>query len=181
MAVVNLPYTYVVKGKYWRFRRGGLNAPLPGKPGEPAFHAAYSSLIARTEVKPDEVDPGTWTWLIKRYRSSAEFKALRGPTQTDYERTLDLLDDVLGPEPYRYTTRTLIKALRDKHAATPRKAHKIKQMVSRLYSWAEENELVPEDFNPAAKIKRLKTRSQTITPWSEYEISLFLAKAPEHV
>ena len=31
-------------------------------------------------------------------------------------------------------------------AETPRKAHKVKQMVSRLYSWADENDLVAEGF-----------------------------------
>jgi hypothetical protein len=31
-------------------------------------------------------------------------------------------------------------------------------MASRLYSWADEGELVPEGFNPAAGVKRLKRK-----------------------
>jgi hypothetical protein len=54
----------------------------------------------------------------------------------------------LGAQPFRYTTKAMLKAVRDDHAATPRKAHKLKQMVSRLYSWAEEESLVPDGFNP---------------------------------
>ncbi|WP_267396205.1 tyrosine-type recombinase/integrase [Sphingomonas sp. GC_Shp_1] len=178
--MASLPYTYVVKGKYWRFRRGDLNVPLPGQPGDVEFHAKYSSLL-NLGGQTTELDRGSVAWLIKRYRASAEFKALREPTQLDYGRTLDLLETELGEEPYRYISRTIIKTLRDEHAGTPRKAHKIKQMVSRLYTWAGEDDLVPEGFNPAEKIKKLKTRAKTITPWSEHEIAMFMAAAPEHV
>ena len=180
MVVTSLPFTYVVKGRYWRFRRGDLNVSLPGAPGDAAFHAAYSTHLERAEAVVAEPARTSFTWLIKRYRVSEEFKALRDPTQLDYGKTLDLIERELGDEPFRYTTRTMIKAVRDDHAATPRKAHKIKQMVSRLYSWADENDLVPEGFNPTEKLKRLKTRTRHITPWSEPEITMFLAAAAEH-
>jgi integrase len=71
----------------------------------------------------------------------------------------------------------MIKRVRDDHSATPRKAHKLRQMLSRLYSWANEEGLV-DGYNPAAKIKRLKVRQKAITPWSEDEIARFLAAAP---
>ena len=177
MAVANLPYTYVVKGRYWRFRRGTFNVPLPGQPGESRYHEAYSAFLAQSERKTEEPDRASFAWLIKRYKASAEFKALRGPTQLDYERTLDLIDEELGDQPYKFTTRAMIKAVRDDHAGTPRKAHKIKQMISRLYSWADENDLVPEGLNPTEKLKKLKHRAKAITPWSEHEITLVLGKA----
>jgi integrase len=172
-----LPFTYIVKGRYWRFRRGDLKASLPHAPGHPEFHKRYGELVALSEEKPAEKDQGTWGALIVRYRASAEFAALRAPTQLDYGKTLDLLERELGDEPFLHTTRAMIKAVRDDHVKTPRKAHKIKQMASRLYSWADENDLVPADFNPA-KMKRLKTRSKSIVPWSEEEIALFLAHCP---
>jgi integrase len=178
----NLPFTYVIrkKGKeYWRFRRGALKAAIPGKPGDPAFHRRYAELKAMADAKPAEVDRQSFRWLIAQYRSSAEFRALAAPTQQDYDRTLDLLLEEIGAEPYRYTTRAMIKAVRDDHAGKARKAHKIKQMVSRLYSWADENDLVDEGFNPAAKIKRLKKRAVPIMPWSEEEIRLFMAHCPD--
>lgn len=179
MPRANLPYTYVVKGKFWRFRRGELKAPIPGQPGDAEFHDAYARLKALSEAKPGEVSRQSFRWLIQRYRASAEFRALAPSTQLDYGKTLDLVDVELGDQPFRLTTRTMIKAVRDDHASQARKAHKIKQMVSRLYSWADENDLVPEGFNPAAKIKRLKKRAKPITPWSEEEITLFLANCPD--
>jgi integrase len=174
-----LPYTFVVKGRYWRFRRGQLKAALPGKPGDSAFHARYAELMALAERKPVEQDRNTFAWLIGRYRKSEEFKALRPSTQTDYDKTLTLIEAELGGEPFALTTRAMIKAVRDDHAVKARKAHKVKQMVSRLYSWADEADLVPPGFNPAQGIKRLKKRAKPITPWSEEEIALFLAHCPD--
>lgn len=184
MVVANLPYTFVIrKGEreYWRFRRGKLTGSLPGRPGDPTFHARYGELLALSEARPTEPGRGTMSALIAAYKASAEFNALRPPTQLDYGKTLDLIKAELGDEPFALITPKMVKTVRDDYAATPRKAHKIKQMVSRLYSWAAEETEVPQGFNPAAAIKRLKVRSQPIVPWSEEEIKLFLAHAPGHL
>lgn len=177
MAVAKLPYTYVVKGIYWRFRRGGVNCPLPGQPGEAAFHAAYAEKMAAAERRPPAIDKQSFRWLIKQYRTSVEFRALADPTQLDYGKTLDLLEaDDLADQPFRYITRAMVKAVRDDYAAHPRKAHKIKQMVSAIYGWADQAAHVPEKFNPAAGLKKLKTKGgeQEIVVWSDHEIALFL-------
>jgi integrase len=177
MTETRLPFTYIVKGRYWRFRRGDLKAPLPGQPSDAAFHRRYGELVALSEGSPPEKDRETFAWLIAKYRASAEFAALREATRSDYDKTLTLLERELGAEPFLHTTRPMIKAVRDDYAVTPRKAHKIKQMASRLYSWADENDLVPAEFNPA-KMKRLKARSKSIVAWSEEEIALFLRNCP---
>lgn len=182
MPVANLPYTYVVKGKYWRFRKGPLHTALPGAPGDAAFHDKYSELLRLADSRPEKPADGTLSALIDKYKASAEFAALRPRTRDDYEQTLDLIRaDDLGSQPYRLITQAMVKAVRDEYAATPRKAHKIKQMVSRLYSWAAEESLVRNGHNPAAGFKRLKVRQKTITPWSDYEIALFRSKAPKHM
>jgi|SRR5690349_21363157 len=182
MPVANLPFTYVVKGRYWRFRKGKLHTALPGAPGDAAFHEKYSELLRLANAEPEKPAETSLAALIIKYKASAEFAALRPRTRDDYEQTLDLIKaDDLGAQPYRLITQAMVKAVRDEHAATPRKAHKIKQMVSRLYSWAAEESLVRAGHNPAAGFKRLKVRQKTITPWSDYEIALFHSAAPKHM
>jgi integrase len=176
--VPDIPFTFVVKGRYWQFRRGHVRAPLPGKPGQAEFHARYAELKALSEQKVVEVDRGTWAWFIGKYRASEEFKALKPATRLDYDKTLDLLEKELGDQPFALTTRPMIKLVRDSHSSTPRKAHKIKQMASRLYSWADESDLIPPGYNPA-KMKRLKIGQKAIVPWSEEEIALFLSHCPD--
>lgn len=172
-------FTYVVKGLYWRFRRGDLKAPLPGKPGDAAFWKRYAELVALSEHREPEPDTERLSWLIGEYRKSAELGALRPLTRLDYEKVLTIVEAELGDQPFRFITGKMVKAVRDDLAkTTPRKAHKVKQLVSLLYSWASENNHVPLGFNPAASFKRLKGRSKPITPWSEHEIRAALGTAP---
>lgn len=155
---------------------------LPGTPDTAEWHAKYAELLALVQSgRKEGPDSTTFAWLIAEYLRSAEFAGLREPTRIDYERTLKLIVDELGDQPFALTTRRMIKAVRDSYSDHPRKADKIRQMTSRLYSWADQAELVPEGFNPVEKLKKLPHRSTPITPWSDEEIELFLAHAPEHV
>ncbi|WP_267380538.1 MULTISPECIES: tyrosine-type recombinase/integrase [unclassified Sphingomonas] len=176
-----LKYTYRVKGTYWRFRRAELDVALPGSPGDAQFHARYAELLALANAKPKAAPSRTsWAWLVGQYLTSAEFRALASETRDDYERTCDLIVVELGDQPFALTTRRMIKAVRDAYSDTPRKADKIRQMTSRLYSWADESELVPEGFNPVKGLKKLKHKVNPYVPWSDEEIELFLDKAPAH-
>lgn len=173
-----IPFTYTVKGRYWRFRRGNLKAALPGKPGDASFHAEYARLVALSEQRLADQDSQSLAWLTEQYRASAEFAALRPSTRLDYDRTLRLIASEMGDQPFALTTPKMVKAVRDAYAATARTAHKFKQMMSRLYTWAAEEGLVAHGLNPAAPIRRLKVHAKPIEVWSEDEIARFLRGAP---
>lgn len=180
--MAEMRFTYLSKGRYWRFRRGKMDCPLPGSPGDPAFHVRYAELLALSEAKAEAPAADSFSSLIARYRKSPEFRSLSDSTQLDYDRTLDLIREEMGSEPFRHTTRAMIKAVQSDYAATPRKAHKIKQMISSLYAWADEYELVKPGFNPAKDIKRPKTKGgvNEIVVWSDFEIAAYIKAAPEH-
>lgn len=183
MARTTLKYTYLAKRKYWRFRHPAVgDVPLPGTPVDAEFHERYSQLLAQAK-RENSKGPSrqTFAWLVAQYRKSVEFRALRPTTQGDYETTLAVIVKELGDQPFKLTTRKMIKAVRDDYATQPRKAHKIKQMVSRLYSWADEGELVPEGFNPTAGLKKIKYREEPHVAWSEEEIDHFIKNAPEYI
>jgi integrase len=187
-------YTYLAKGRYWRFRHpltGDVALPIAkgvlvfDQPKQAPWLARYAELLAAVErrqnVKP--VSTKSFAWLIEQYRGSAEFAALADETQRSYNSTLNLLKVELGDVQFALATKAMLKAVRDDHQATTRKAHKIKQMLSRLYSWAEEEGYVAEGFNPASSIKRLKRKGgdREIVVWSDEEIALFLKTCPAHV
>ncbi|GGB14759.1 hypothetical protein GCM10011380_00200 [Sphingomonas metalli] len=188
-----LRFTYLSKGAYWRFRHKLTgDVPLPHEKGlhwskqpeRAAFMQRYAELLAVVEAK--KVAPpsrSTFAWLIAEYQRSPEFRNLADSTQTDYARTLGLLKDELGQVRFALASRAILKAVRDDHATTTRKAHKIKQMLSRLYSWADEAGHVPEGFNPAKGIKKIKRKggAREIVVWSDAEIAAFLKGAPEHL
>jgi len=178
----DLPYTYIAKKRYWRFRHPVTgDCALPGVPGEAKFNTKYGELLEMVErkSKAPPVDKRSFRYLIARYRASAEFNALADATQVDYERTLAVIAEELGDEPYRLTTHLMIKAVRDSYADTARKAHKIKQMVSCLYTWGGQNGLCKPDFNPAATVKRLKRKGgeREYPVWSMAEFDIFMGAA----
>jgi integrase len=185
MTKETLPYTFSVKGgRHWYFRSKQTGViPLRGQPGTADFHRAYAAALKMREGKLAARRPdGSFAWLVDAYLKSAEYRALADATQSDYAKTLALIEEEMGEEPYRYTTKAMLKVVRDDYADTPRKAHKIKQMVSRLYSWADENSLVPEGFNPAASLKRLKRKGgdKEYVPWSDPEIDWYMGAAAMH-
>jgi integrase len=180
VVATDLKYTYIAKGKYWRFRHPTTgDCKLPGTPGDPAFHAKYAELVARVEKQEAPVSRSSMTWLVEQYRKSAEHRALADSTQLDYSKTLDLIVGEMGGEPFALITPAMVKAVRDDYAEKPRKAHKIKQMVSALYSWAAQEGHVRLGVNPAAPIKRLRTKGgpKEYVCWSEFEFELFMAGA----
>ena len=194
MAGTELRYTYIAKRAYWRFRHKltgdvalpharGIHVSL--QPQQAEFITRYAELLSAVErraaVAP--LSRASFAWLVREYRRSAEFNELADSTQLDYGRTLDLIVAELGDVRFAVATRNILKAVRDGHAETVRKAHKIKQMLSRLYSWADENDHVPAGFNPAKSIKRLKRKGgdREIVVWSDAEVEMFLAVAPPHI
>lgn len=189
MPPADIPFTYCSRKKlktgwkdYWRFRHPNYGeSKLPGTPGDKAFHQRYVELLTAAERADPAPAPNSFEWLVNRYLASAEYKALRPSTQGDYSDTCDLLKsiDALKSLPYRLIDRTVIKTIRDSYADTPRKAHKIKQVVSRLYGWADEEGLVADGYNPAKGIKRLKVRPKPIEPWLDDEIARYLSEATE--
>lgn len=180
MVKTDLKYTYIAKGRYWRFRHPKTgDCALPGAPGDAAFHEKYGQLVAAVQAAPKAAVKTSFDYLIDRYLKSAEYRALSDATQLDYGKTCAILKDKLGKWPFALTTRNMIKAVRDHFADTPRKAHKIKQMVSCLYSWADDNDLVPAGFNPAKDLKKLKRKggAREYTVWSEAEFQTFMDEA----
>lgn len=193
MGNADLPYTYrnskkLAGGKwrdYWRFRRNGVDTPLPGAPGDKAFHTRYSELIAQAEQREEadaakKADRHSFQWLCDSYLDSTEFKSLSEKTQDDYRKTIeDRLVPALGPERFDCINRASIKLIRDavlKEGLSARSANKVKQVASLLYTWADDEELLPEDFiNPGMKLKKVKGKSKPITIWSPEEIAHYLA------
>lgn len=191
--VHKLPYTYRSRKKvsgrvkdYWRFRREPVgDCPLPGNPlhDVPAMRA-YADFMERCDrmlAQDRDAHRHSFEWLAKAYLAGAEFAALSEKTQVDYQRTIDdHLIPWLGPERFDCINRAAVKTVRD-HVAkdrAPRTANKVQQVASLIYSWADQEDLLPDGFrNPCENLRKLKGRARTIEIWSDEEIALFLAGA----
>lgn len=186
MVRAEIPYTFVVRRKlangkfkdYWRFRYRDTNCALPGEPGDPEFHARYGELLAREgRIAEAHVEPEAHTvdWLLNAYFASPEFEVLADSSKKDYLETAERIRRAIGHERFDTITKQVVITLRNLHKDKPRTAHKIKQLLSRVYSWGEDQTIVAENFNPAAGVKKIKAKVKHIEVWSQEEIDLFLA------
>jgi hypothetical protein len=59
----------------------------------------------------------------------------------------------------------------------------VRAMASIIYGFAQQCDLVPDGFNPAAGLKKLKRKGgvREYVPWSDQEVAWVLAAAPLHV
>lgn len=184
-AMDRIKYVRMIAGRYAYFRTPETgDIRLRGEPGTAEFFKHYGELLMVVEGRRSSPadDQVSLAWLVESYLRSAEFAALADSTQLDYARTCALIKAELGPEPYRFITRAMVKAVRDDFAGQPRKAHKIRQMVSCLYAWADGADLVPEGCNPAGGLKRLRRKggNRHYVPWSDQEIDWSIAAAEPH-
>jgi integrase len=172
-------YTYVAKGKYWRFRHPETGEiGLPGKPGSIEFETKYAELVARIQPKDRRrVDCDSFNWLLDTYFASESYRTLTENTRYDYAILGNAVREHLGDQSFRLTTKRMIMTVRDSFAGTPYQAEKLKRFISRLYTFAAEAEIVDVDTNPASGIRSLKWRKHGFEPWSDEEIDLLLKHA----
>jgi len=172
-------YTYVVKGKYWRFRYKGDNFALPGKPGEPKFEDKYDEFVALV-VKPvtlaSRPGRGTFDWVMAKFFADAEFRALATRTQSNYHAFGKHVSKYLGDCMMGITTVEMLGEVRN--AMTLGYADVLRRFVSRLYVFASDRGYVLAGLNPARCLRSIKRKSKKgHEPWSIEEINLMLKHA----
>lgn len=115
--------------------------------------------------------------LLLDYQSSAEFAQLRESTQAYYGRTISELAKIVGDFPYNKLDRKGVLRLRDLYAETPRKADTIVGLLSVVFSWAMDRELVTA--NPCIGVKALRPPSKRpgYRAWEPEEIIKFTEHA----
>lgn len=171
-------YTYMAKKRYWRFRYKGFEAPLPGSPGDPDFEAKYGQLLASV-VRPAPVAPnpvlGTFDFVLRRFYSDVEFRALSPRTQANYHQFGKTVSRLLGECPMQTTTVEMIAAVRN--GVSIGTAEVMRRFISRLYVFASDRKYITQGLNVAACLRPIKRKTAGHEPWSDDEIALMFRHA----
>ena len=193
---MDLPYvdTIPARGRtYYYYRRGKLRQRIRGNPDEPGFleayaaiHAAAQAADAKAAASEPGVAPGSMAALIRAYRTSPEWRALKPATHSDYEKALGPLEARYGHLAIATMPRAFVFGLRDAYATkpnpdpkqppipTPRRANRMVAVLSILLSWCVDRGWRPD--NPALRPKKLKT-GEGWRPWTAAELAAFEACA----
>lgn len=132
--------------------------------------------------KAIEAKPGTLSLLIKQYKKSPAWQALKPKTIEFYEAGFKYVESI-GNTPLIKFTRPLIVRIRDKALESKGWyfANQLKTTLSMLFSWAVERGLMTD--NPAKqvrKIKRPKGLAQKNRPWTAQERETVLNNCLPH-
>lgn len=183
MGRVRLKYVQevIAKGRtYHFFRYRGERTPLPS-PTDRGFHAAYRSAHITAVGHPpanDKAPVASFTSLIDRYRRSPEFQGLAPRTRLDYGRILDVLRETHGEKNYKGFTRSRVtEHIRDPLASTPRRADYTVAVLSAVFGWAVDRELLSD--NPCKGVKKLHTPGAGYRAWSAAELRRYMEGADQ--
>jgi integrase len=176
----NLPrYVDAIRAKgsdYFYFRRHGQRWPLPGRPGDAEFSAAFVDLLTKTDISapPRRVGEGSVAAMIRDYRASDEFLALKPKTQRDYGRMLELLAPI-DAHPAEGVRRRHIRELRKAFAGKARSQKLFTQVVSAMFNFGIDNDYCAA--NPATRMKRLG-KAKAFVAWSDEQCAAFESSNP---
>lgn len=171
MGLVNMRYAVRVRGRngrfYWYFRRCGQTlGRLPGAPGSPEWTEAYRRLLGESSpasgLIPGE-GPGTFGATVQTYMQSAAFRSLSPNSQDQYRRALERLRPRLGPVPLAAIRRKHLLHLQDELADKPAMANLFVGILSALFKWAVEREII--ETSPTHGVKPLATGEHAFWPW----------------
>ena len=164
-----------IKTYYWAWKVG---PPLPGKPGDPEFIAAYNAAVAR-KVEPPK---GVLFALLTKFQASAEFQhTISERTRRDYINQIKRIEAEFADFPIKAlddpAARTDFLEWRDRLAkASVRQADYAYGTLARILSWAVKRGMI--ERNPCAEGGKLYSASRVDKIWSEQDIARFLDVAP---
>jgi integrase len=163
-----------------RFRRGAIMAYITGTPWSPEFMQQYGALLDQTEKPANagagRTKPGTVNALAVAYYRSPDFRSLADSTQGHRRRIIDKFRAKHGDKPLKGLRREHIVQIMADKAQTPEAANNLIKLLRVMLNYAVDLGMI--ESNPAAGIKRYKSRSTGFHTWSEDEITKFEAAHP---
>jgi integrase len=210
MAKVELAYVNGYRDRHGKqryyYRRQHRRFPLPGRPGEPEFMAAYElASAAFSSVEPlRSLAPATGSFdaLAVAYYRSTNFLDLKGDTQKTYRREIDRWREDHGTKRVVHLNR---QHIREQMAARyyglslaeykariakretptfdpenpvggPEAANNLLRVVRILCAFAVDDDPPWRRDNPALGIKKFKMKGDGFAPWSEDDIAKYLKR-----
>ena len=162
----------------WYVRIDGRRTRLWAEYGTPEFDAEYQAALAgkpRTSAGSDA--PGTFAWLIERYRETDAWRSLSAATRHKREQIFRQMLKNAGNAPIRAITPASIKAGRERRAHTPGQATHFLYTMRGLFRWALDAQMVKTD--PTAGIKNPpRRRGSGYRPWTEDDVAAYEKRWP---
>src|SRR3974377_382044 len=164
-----------------RFRQRGFTTYLAGTPWSEDFMRQYATALdgvkeQQTEIGASRTKPGSLDALAVSYYKSPEFRGLKPSVQAQRRYLLERCRREQGDKPIKGLKRPHIAAIIGAKASTPDAANSLLKTLRVLLAYAVCQEMI--ETNPAAGVKKYKTRGEGFHSWTEDEIARFQERHP---
>jgi integrase len=163
----------------WYVRIGkGPRTRIMAAYGMPEFLAEYKAAMSGDPLPgPAKAGTGTLAWLIARYRDTGAWAALSVATRRQRDNIFLAVLKSAGNEPLARITPAVLKAGRERRAATPAAARHFLVAMRGLFRWALDAGHVASDptigvQNPA------KPKTVGFAAWTEEDVGKYEARWP---
>jgi integrase len=164
---------------YYAWR--GKGAPrIMSKPGTKAFTQEFVRLTREREQTSQTNTIGS---LIDEFRKTASYLKLSASTRRDYERQLGAIRLEFGDFPVEAIeergSRKHFLQWRDTMKESPRSADMHLALLSRLFAWAKDGEVIIR--NPLERVERLHSGTRRDIVWTDEQLTKLLTEATPHL
>jgi integrase len=159
-----------------RFRLRGFSTYLTGTPWSEDFMRQHAAALDGTKAQLNNIGggrtkPGSFDALCVSYYRSPEFRDLKASTQTMRRNIIERFRLAHGDKPVKLLTRKHIGDIIGAKASTPEAANNLLKVLRVILSYAVSIDMI--ESNPAAAVKKYRSRSEGFHVWSEDEIAQF--------
>lgn len=162
---------------YYYAWRGGPR--IDGKPGSDDFLASYQQLKAQRK-QPLQ---GTISWLIEEFKKSDDWRNMAQRTRDDHVLMFRKIREEFGHDSLKRAqergSRSAFKNWRASMARSPKTADKAFSSLSRLFTWAVDEEIM--DRNPCRGVPKLYKGNRANKHWSATDLARFRQTASAQI
>jgi integrase len=164
-----------------RFRKHGLSTYLAGIPWSEDFMRQYAAALEGVNVQAKNAGakrtkPGSFDALCVSYYRSPEFRGLKSSTQTMRRNIIERFRLAHGEKPIKGLSRRHVADIIGAKADTPEAANNLLKVLRVLLAYAVDQNMI--ESNPAAGVKKYRSRGDGFHAWTESEIAQFQERHP---
>lgn len=165
------PVWYVRKGK-------GPRTRLKAEFGTPEFEAEYQAAVSGSpKPKKGGDSAGSFSWLIERYRETAEWMALSQATRRQRDNIFVHVRETAGNREAVKITQAVIIAGRERRTHTPAQARNFLDAMRGLFKWAVKAKHVKAD--PTLEVENPpRKKGDGFRAWTEEDMAAYEAHWP---
>jgi len=163
----------------WYVRKGhGSRIRIKTEYGSVEFWSEYRAALEGAPKPSKATKANTLGWALDRYRNGSAWAALANATRRQRENIYRAVIKTAGAVPLKEITAEVIRAGRERRAATPHAANNFLKAMRGFFAWAVDEKLITVDPSKGIKLLAGANDADGFHAWTQEELDRFEARWP---